>query len=218
MHQAKKYTWVFGLTLFIFILVGCASAETTEETAVGLANPASVFCQEQGGQLEIRRESGGEVGYCLLPDGRECEEWAFFRGECLTDVSTCQGLGRQMELALGVGVTVTDPSPFTDFVTGEQADGCQALATGTEVAFGGLAEAITAVQSIFTGQNWQADINYSASGPTGELGGYRLNDAFCLWSIEWTPAADADCPDDQPISACQLAPEQKLYTAVLTCR
>ena len=50
---------------------------------VGLPNPASVYCEEQGGKLELREdENGGTVGICLFEDGRECEEWAFFRGEC----------------------------------------------------------------------------------------------------------------------------------------
>jgi dipeptidyl-peptidase-4 len=52
------------------------------EAATGMPNPASVHCEEQGAKLEIRTEAGGEVGYCLFPDGSECEEWAFYRGEC----------------------------------------------------------------------------------------------------------------------------------------
>ncbi len=52
----------------------------------GLPNPASVYCQEQGGRLEIRTAAdGGQTGYCIFPDGSECEEWAFFRGECSHD-------------------------------------------------------------------------------------------------------------------------------------
>jgi hypothetical protein len=48
-----------------------------------LPNPASVFCEEQDGRLEIRTEpSGGQIGICLFPDGSECEEWTFFRNEC----------------------------------------------------------------------------------------------------------------------------------------
>ncbi len=54
----------------------------TFESPIGLPNPASLFCQEQGYELEMREEAGGTAGYCLFPDGTECEEWAFFRGEC----------------------------------------------------------------------------------------------------------------------------------------
>ncbi len=48
----------------------------------GLGNPASIYCLEQGGTLEIRNTDQGQVGICTLPDGTVCEEWAFYRGEC----------------------------------------------------------------------------------------------------------------------------------------
>ncbi|MEJ2210508.1 MAG: DUF333 domain-containing protein [Anaerolineae bacterium] len=54
----------------------------TFESPVELANPASKYCVDQGGRLEIRDEAAGQVGYCLFDDGSECEEWAFYRGEC----------------------------------------------------------------------------------------------------------------------------------------
>jgi len=50
---------------------------------VGLPNPASVYCEEQGYELEIRTDQqGGQYGVCVFPDGSECEEWEFYRGEC----------------------------------------------------------------------------------------------------------------------------------------
>lgn len=49
----------------------------------GLPNPASAHCEEQDYRLEIRTdEEGNQVGVCIFSDGSECEEWAFFRGEC----------------------------------------------------------------------------------------------------------------------------------------
>lgn len=47
--------------------------------AFGMANPASEFCIQNGGKLEIRQGPAGEYGVCRLPDGREIEEWAFYR-------------------------------------------------------------------------------------------------------------------------------------------
>jgi putative hemolysin len=55
------------------------------EVASGSAdmpNPASAYCEEQGGTLEIRRGEGGEYGVCVFEDNRQCEEWAMLRGEC----------------------------------------------------------------------------------------------------------------------------------------
>jgi putative hemolysin len=74
---------VLGLALALSALIvsGCGTA--TPEPAVGLANPASVYCEEQGYTLEIRTQAdGGQYGVCVFPDGSECEEWAFYRGEC----------------------------------------------------------------------------------------------------------------------------------------
>ncbi|MGC9393275.1 MAG: putative hemolysin [Anaerolineae bacterium] len=53
-----------------------------ENKGVGMANPASVYCEEQGGTLDIRDTDVGQYGVCVFADGSECEEWAFFRGEC----------------------------------------------------------------------------------------------------------------------------------------
>ncbi|BCG86467.1 hypothetical protein MesoLj113c_25770 [Mesorhizobium sp. 113-3-9] len=47
---------------------------------VGMANPASVHCGEIGGRLTMRKDkAGNEYGFCRLPNGRLCEEWALFR-------------------------------------------------------------------------------------------------------------------------------------------
>lgn len=47
---------------------------------IGMANPASVHCVKIGGKSEIRTDAGGnQTGYCHLPNGRICEEWALFR-------------------------------------------------------------------------------------------------------------------------------------------
>lgn len=64
------------------VLVSCSPAES-DETDTGLANPASVHCEEQGGRLEMRRDAdGGQYGVCIFDDGSECEEWAYLREEC----------------------------------------------------------------------------------------------------------------------------------------
>jgi len=51
----------------------------------GLPNPASVNCEKKGGTLKIRKGKKGEYGVCKFPNGKECEEWALFRGKCSPD-------------------------------------------------------------------------------------------------------------------------------------
>jgi putative hemolysin len=62
---------------------GPAQTPAPANTNANLANPASVNCEQKGNRLEIRTAAdGSQVGICIFPDGSECEEWAFFRGEC----------------------------------------------------------------------------------------------------------------------------------------
>ena len=73
----NKYLFEMSvIVVFLLFAAGC-------QPKVDISNPASVHCEENGGQLEIREnDAGGQVGYCLFSDGSECEEWAFYRGEC----------------------------------------------------------------------------------------------------------------------------------------
>ncbi|MBB3882504.1 putative hemolysin [Acetobacter oeni] len=69
------------------LLAGCSGHAAPSGTdgrssqVIGMPNPASVYCQKVGGTLEIRKEAGGSVGYCHLPNGRVVEEWSLFRSE-----------------------------------------------------------------------------------------------------------------------------------------
>lgn len=63
-------------TLPLLALAACASTDAS----VGTANPASVYCVEQGGESATQKaDSGDEYGVCKLPDGTAVEEWEYFR-------------------------------------------------------------------------------------------------------------------------------------------
>jgi putative hemolysin len=60
------------------------AAPTTQVTqgSTTTANPASVYCGQNGGTLEIKKDAtGGEYGICTFANKTSCEEWALFRGE-----------------------------------------------------------------------------------------------------------------------------------------
>jgi len=85
-----KKRWFFGiliLTALIILSIGFFltqknSPVDNSNSTTQLANPASEYCVKQGAKLEIRDGTDGQIGYCISSDGQECEEWAFFRGEC----------------------------------------------------------------------------------------------------------------------------------------
>jgi hypothetical protein len=67
------------ITVGVTVSLAACGGNEPDDDDTGIANPASVYCEEQGGVVEIVDESDGQVGYCVLPDGRRIEEWLFFR-------------------------------------------------------------------------------------------------------------------------------------------
>jgi putative hemolysin len=71
--------------LALLLLLGaCSDDDPTDQPGspdgAGLANPASVFCIEQGGSLEIVSDAeGNQSGMCTLVDGTVVEEWEYYR-------------------------------------------------------------------------------------------------------------------------------------------
>lgn len=72
--------WILTGLLVLSVTVSACGEE--ENNDAGLANPASVFCEERGGTIEMRTAESGIVGYCIFEDGSECEEWSYFQGKC----------------------------------------------------------------------------------------------------------------------------------------
>ena len=62
-------------------LTACAmnDRQETSTSSVGMANPASVYCQQLGGKLDMVESESGTSGYCTLPSGERIEEWALYR-------------------------------------------------------------------------------------------------------------------------------------------
>jgi putative hemolysin len=72
--------------LLATLVVACGSDDgptgPTEpsQPSTGMPNPASVYCEEQGGTVEIvEDEDGAQRGDCVLPDGTRVDEWEYFR-------------------------------------------------------------------------------------------------------------------------------------------
>jgi putative hemolysin len=88
----RQRTLILGFTMAIASLAACGGddAPTTTDAPVTtdapaapggaqIGNPASQYCIDQGGTLEMVDETAGQVGYCNLPDGTRIEEWEYFR-------------------------------------------------------------------------------------------------------------------------------------------
>ena len=102
----------------------CSEENLCEENGgTGLANPASVHCEQEGGTLKMYNSPKGTLGICEFQDKIACEEWAYYRGECVPGDCqvkceyigqktgwnlVCSGGGQVLEIA---NCTVEEPEP-----------------------------------------------------------------------------------------------------------
>ena len=122
----------------------------------------------------------------------------------------CELIRSDFENAIGAPVVI-ESAPFSDRVTGGTGTACRIHATGNGLSYDMGGPYGTLVQ-LLTSQNWTEDsLNYGAGGPTGMATGFRRFGSLGLLSVTWRPSEDASCPTDQPIGACDLLPEQKLF-------
>ena len=59
----------------LLVLAGCSTPsqpEAPKPPQIGMANPASVYCQQKGGTLGVSNN-------CKLPGGETIDEWALWR-------------------------------------------------------------------------------------------------------------------------------------------
>jgi putative hemolysin len=78
---------VLLVTLLLYAAPGSQLASAEQIGAPRIANPAAVFCGQQGGALKSVRRVVAGIDYgaytaCVFGDNRWCEEWAMFRGTC----------------------------------------------------------------------------------------------------------------------------------------
>lgn len=68
-----------GIAAVSVLMVGCTVSGPDPILAVGMPNPASVYCIERGGTLDIKERPEGDLTMCVLSDGTRVEEWEFYR-------------------------------------------------------------------------------------------------------------------------------------------
>ena len=65
------------------------SAEESTGATIWMPNPAAVYCEKQGGTINIVKDAEwNESGMCKLADGTEVEEWEYYRANNKTEEAT----------------------------------------------------------------------------------------------------------------------------------
>ena len=125
-------------------------------------------------------------------------------------LEVCQILQEMATQALSITFTLEASAPFTDPLSGETGQGCSLTAMATGLFF---SDPSSVTGNLVNGMlGWTEQTTYQASGPTGEATAMTRDMGLMLIRVEWMPAPEVQCPADQPISNCDIKPEQKLYT------
>ena len=122
-----------------------------------------------------------------------------------------------MAHALDVMAATQSDAPISDPVTGASGTGCMATVTGTGEQFSSPDAVVKTVGAMLVEQGWTADPMLAAGGPNAIDEGYRKGDQICWAGAGWQADDSANCPKDQPVSACTVTPAQQNYTITLNC-
>jgi hypothetical protein len=85
--KSKSILAVSAISLIVLGVLftnGCVKQQniSNANNNSSIANPASVYCIKNNGTLEIRNNEAGQYGVCIKNE-KECEEWTYYRGECV---------------------------------------------------------------------------------------------------------------------------------------
>jgi putative hemolysin len=87
--SGRKKILVVGIIggILVIIVVSMLFIPVMKMVDTDLGNHASRYCLEHGGSSILKTLTainGSEIqeGICEFPDGSQCEEWKYFRGEC----------------------------------------------------------------------------------------------------------------------------------------
>jgi putative hemolysin len=184
--------WVIIVLLW---LVACApgAVEPTADTGkpADMPNPASVYCEQQGGRVEMRTDADGIYGVCVFDDGGECEEWAYYRGECTP--------GR----AAGDPVQVSDPAAARDIVLEHLRGGGVAVPAGDAIwTEQNLTEEglLGASHICYTAGDWVVDISFPIVAPQATIYTVAVSDSATgfAWQGEVNAAGEVSESGESP--------------------
>lgn len=115
----------------------------------------------------------------------------------------CQAIATKLEGALKTKFSLT-AEKSTELYPGKA---CYLKAEGNGTNF----DIIKTPESISKTVGWESDISFAADGPTGTSSSLKNGNKLLTYAVNWEAPA-GKCPDDRPISDCELKPEEQNYT------
>lgn len=202
-----------GVTLYASLYI--VGADGTVFTPSPVTSWSGVLNATQDYFVEVLSISQQTIGYSVvvqIPAGGAVAPSSLSYVPISAEV--CGILQETAANTVALAFSMEPSGNFMDPITGESGKGCILTAMATGMKFSDPASVRATLVESFSG--WTEQTNYQADGPTGSTTAMKRDMGLLLITVDWLPSPDANCPADQPISACNLAPEQKLYTVQIS--
>jgi len=122
----------------------------------------------------------------------------------------CQKFATQLQDAIGIPLKAGEDD-FSDINTGADGRSCHIQGSASGQAFASPDEVIGKMAKAFG--DWQEDPDRADSGPDGADDGYTKGNRLAVLGVSWVPVPGVTCSDKEPLSACKITPQQRLWTA-----
>ena len=124
----------------------------------------------------------------------------------------CQQFAAQTQGAIGFAMKAGEDD-FTDLTDGSDGRSCHIAGSAADQTYGSADDLIAKIATVFGG--WRADPARDAAGADGAEKGLVNGNRIATIQVSWEPGPGVTCSDTQPLSACKILPQQKLWTAMI---
>jgi hypothetical protein len=124
----------------------------------------------------------------------------------------CQQFAAQTQGAVGFAMKASEDD-FTDLTDGSDGRSCHIAGSAADQTYGSANDLIAKIATVFG--DWRADPARDAAGADGAEKGLVNGNRIATIEVSWEPGPGVTCSDKQPLSACKILPQQKLWTAMI---
>ncbi|HWB48407.1 MAG TPA: hypothetical protein VG651_04800 [Stellaceae bacterium] len=152
---------------------------------------------------------GAMVGLGLWHGGAASAQQA-----ALQPISTaeCQQFATKVQTATGFAMRAGEDD-FTDLTDGSEGRACHIQGSASDQTYAAPGDLVAKIAAAFP--EWRNDPNRDADGPGGAEKGYVNGNRIATIEVSWEPGPGVSCSDKEPLSACKIRPQQKLWTAII---
>jgi hypothetical protein len=124
----------------------------------------------------------------------------------------CQKFANDIQGATGFAMKAGEDD-FTDLTDGSDGRSCHISGSASNQAFAAPADLVAKIAKVFG--DWRDDPARAADGPDGSEKGLVSGNRIATIDVSWEPGPGVVCSQQEPLSACKILPQQKLWNAIV---